>query len=96
MVMGGVIPKMRAVQVARPKAPFEIVQREIPELGPGAVRIKVQACGICHSDTLTREGTFPGVQYPRVPGHEVVGVVDVVHAARRYPVGDVDRRIQPI
>ena len=71
------MPKMRAVQIARPKAAFEIVEREIPEPGPGTVRIKVQACGICHSDSLTKEG-FPLVQYPRVPGHEVVGVVDAV------------------
>jgi D-arabinose 1-dehydrogenase-like Zn-dependent alcohol dehydrogenase len=69
--------KMRVVQVARPKAPFEIAEREIPEPGSGSVRIKVQACGICHSDSLTKEG-FPLVQYPRVPGHEVVGVVDAV------------------
>ncbi len=54
------MPKMRAVQVPRPKAPFEIVEREIPS--PGSVRIKVQACGICHSDTLTRDGTFPLVK----------------------------------
>jgi D-arabinose 1-dehydrogenase-like Zn-dependent alcohol dehydrogenase len=72
--------KMRAVQVSRPNGPFEIVERDIPEPGPGQVRIKVQACGICHSDTLTKEGTFPGLQYPRVPGHEVVGVVDAVGA----------------
>ena len=68
--------KMRAVQVQSPKAPFEIVEREIPEPGPGTVRIKVQSCGVCHSDSLTKEGTFPLVSYPRVPGHEVVGVVD--------------------
>lgn len=72
--------KMRVVQVARPKAPLEIVEREIPEPGPGSVRIKVQACGVCHSDTLTKDGTFPLVEYPRVPGHEVVGVVDAVGA----------------
>lgn len=72
------MPKMRAVLVARPNAPFELVERDIPEPGPGSVRIRVQACGICHSDTLTKEGTFPLVQYPRVPGHEVVGVVDSV------------------
>ena len=53
------MPKMRAVQVPRPKAPFEIVEREIPEPAVGSVRIKVQACGICHSDTLTKEGSFP-------------------------------------
>ena len=70
--------KMRVVQVAHPNAPFEIVEREIPEPGPGLVRIKVQACGVCHSDSLTKEGAFPLVQYPRVPGHEVVGVVDAV------------------
>jgi len=74
------MPKMRAVQVPRPKAPFEIVEREIPSPGPGSVRIKVQACGICHSDTLTRDGTFPLVGYPRVPGHEVVGIIDAVGA----------------
>jgi D-arabinose 1-dehydrogenase-like Zn-dependent alcohol dehydrogenase len=72
------MPKMRAVQVSQPKGPFEIVEREIPEPGPGSVRIKVQACGICHSDTITKDGIFPFVQYPRVPGHEVVGVVDAV------------------
>src|SRR5260370_34631886 len=70
--------KMRAAQVARPNAPFEIVEREIPEPGPGSVRLKVQACGVCHSDSLTKEGTLPLVQYPRVPGHEVVGIVDAV------------------
>jgi D-arabinose 1-dehydrogenase-like Zn-dependent alcohol dehydrogenase len=70
------MPKMRAVQVSRPKGPLEIVEREIPEPGPGSVRIKVQACGVCHSDTLTKDGMFPGIQFPRVPGHEVVEVVD--------------------
>jgi len=72
------MPKMRAVQVPSPKASFEIVEREIPEPGPGSVRIKVEACGVCHSDSYTKEGIFPLVQYPRVPGHEVVGVVDTV------------------
>jgi len=72
--------KMRAVHVARPKAPFEIVERDIPEPPAGHVRITVQACGICHSDTLTKDGTFPGIQYPRVPGHEVVGMIDAVGA----------------
>jgi D-arabinose 1-dehydrogenase-like Zn-dependent alcohol dehydrogenase len=69
---------MRVVQVARPGGPLEVVERPIPEPGPGMVRIKVSACGICHSDSLTKEGAFPGVQYPRVPGHEVAGVVDAV------------------
>jgi D-arabinose 1-dehydrogenase-like Zn-dependent alcohol dehydrogenase len=70
---------MRAVQIPRPNAPFEIVEREIPEPGPGTVRIKVQACGICHSDSYTVEGLLP-IEYPRVPGHEVVGVIDAVAA----------------
>src|SRR5271166_6092246 len=69
---------MRVAQVSRPKAPFEIVERPIPEPGAGSVRIKVQACGICHSDSLTKDGVFPGIQYPRVPGHEVAGVIDAV------------------
>jgi D-arabinose 1-dehydrogenase-like Zn-dependent alcohol dehydrogenase len=70
--------KMRAVQVSRPKGPFEIVERDVPDAGLGAVRIKVQACGVCHSDSLTKEGSFPGLEYPRVPGHEVVGLIDAV------------------
>ncbi len=74
------MPKMRAVQVARPKGPLEVVEREIPEPGTGTVRIKVQSCGICHSDTYTKEGLFPGIQYPRVPGHEVAGVIDALGA----------------
>src|SRR3984885_13630509 len=71
------MPTMRAVQVPRANAPFEIVARDIPEPGPGTVRIKVQACGICHSDSYTKEGLLP-IEYPRVPGHEVVGVIDAV------------------
>jgi D-arabinose 1-dehydrogenase-like Zn-dependent alcohol dehydrogenase len=74
------MPKMRAMQVTNAKGPFELVEREIPEPGPGTVRIKVQACGVCHSDSITKEGIFPNIQYPRVPGHEVVGVVDAVGA----------------
>ncbi|MGA9149698.1 MAG: alcohol dehydrogenase [Candidatus Nitrosopolaris sp.] len=69
---------MRSVQVSRPKGPLEIVERDIPEPAGRQVRIKVQACGICHSDSFTKEGLFPGIQYPRVPGHEIAGVVDVV------------------
>jgi D-arabinose 1-dehydrogenase-like Zn-dependent alcohol dehydrogenase len=71
---------MRAVQVSRPNGPLELVERPIPDPGPGSVRIKVHACGICHSDSLTKEGTWPGIQYPRVPGHEVAGVIDAVGA----------------
>src|SRR5258707_8338463 len=68
--------KMRVAQIGRPGGPFEIVEREIPQPAAGWVRIKVQACGICHSDSLVKEGHWPGLQYPRVPGHEVDGVVD--------------------
>ena len=71
---------MRVVQVPKAKAPFEIVERPIPEPGAGHIRIKVQACGVCHSDSLTKEGAFPGIEFPRVPGHEVVGLVDAVGA----------------
>jgi D-arabinose 1-dehydrogenase-like Zn-dependent alcohol dehydrogenase len=64
--------------VPRPGGPFELVEREIPEPGPGAVRIRVEACGICHSDWLTKENLFPGIEYPRVPGHEIAGSIDEV------------------
>jgi D-arabinose 1-dehydrogenase-like Zn-dependent alcohol dehydrogenase len=74
------MPKMRAAQITRPSGPFELVEREIPEPAAGQVRIKVQACGICHSDSLVKEGQWPGLEYPRVPGHEVVGIVDAVGA----------------
>jgi D-arabinose 1-dehydrogenase-like Zn-dependent alcohol dehydrogenase len=70
--------KMRAVTVAAPGAALEVVEREIPEPGPGQVRVRVEACGICHSDVLTKEGLWPGIKYPRVPGHEIAGVVDAV------------------
>jgi D-arabinose 1-dehydrogenase-like Zn-dependent alcohol dehydrogenase len=69
---------MRVVQVTQPKGPFELKQRDIPSPGPGAVRIKVQACGICHSDMYTKDGLWPGIQFPRVPGHEVAGVIDAL------------------
>jgi D-arabinose 1-dehydrogenase-like Zn-dependent alcohol dehydrogenase len=72
--------KMKAVQVPKPGADFEVVEREIPEPGSGQVRIRVQACGVCHSDVATKESVLPGISYPRVPGHEVVGVIDEVGA----------------
>src|SRR5438270_6303828 len=74
------MPKMKVAQVPKAGADFEIVEREIPQPGPGQVRIRVQACGICHSDMLTKEGGWPGIVYPRVPGHEVAGVIDAVGA----------------
>ena len=70
--------KMRAAQITRPKGPIEIVEREIPQPGAGWVRIKVEACGVCHSDAMTKEGLWPGIEYPRVPGHEIAGVIDAV------------------
>jgi len=69
---------MRAAQVARAGGPLEMVERDIPQPGPRQVRVKVHACGVCHSDTLTKEGHWPGIQYPRVPGHEIAGVIDAV------------------
>lgn len=72
------MPGMRAVQISRAGGPLEIVERPIPEAGQGSVRIKVQACGICHSDLMTKEGAFPGITYPRVPGHEVIGVIEAM------------------
>ena len=71
---------MKVAQVSNPGADFRIVEREIPKPGAGHVRIKVQACGVCHSDVLTKEGSWPGIQYPRVPGHEVAGIIDEVGA----------------
>ena len=68
----------RAFQVASAGGDFQLVQREFPEPGAGQVRIRVQACGVCHSDSITKLGLFPGIQYPRVPGHEVAGVIDAV------------------
>ena len=70
--------KMRAVQVSKAKGPLEVVEREIPEPKSGWVRVKVEACGVCHSDSLTKDGLWPGIQYPRIPGHEVIGVIDAV------------------
>ncbi|HWF13725.1 MAG TPA: alcohol dehydrogenase [Candidatus Acidoferrales bacterium] len=72
------MPKMRVFQVPKAKDPFQLVEREIPEPATGSVRIKVQACGICHSDEYAKEGLRPGVTYPRVPGHEIAGVIDAI------------------
>ncbi len=80
--------KMRAVQISKAGGPFELVERNIPEPGSRQVRVKVQACGVCHSDMFVKLGTFPGITYPRVPGHEVVGIVDAVGAD--VPSGKMD------
>jgi len=69
---------MKVAQISKPGAGFEVVDREIPKPGAGQIRVKVQACGVCHSDVLTVEGAWPGIEYPRIPGHEVAGFVDEV------------------
>jgi D-arabinose 1-dehydrogenase-like Zn-dependent alcohol dehydrogenase len=69
---------MKVVQVPRPGGDLELVQREVPEPGAGQVRIRVQACGVCHSDVVTKDGLLPGIAYPRVPGHEVIGLIDAI------------------
>src|SRR3984957_3343200 len=71
---------MKAVQISKPGGNFEVVERPTPEPGRGEVRIKVEACGICHSDALVKEGYWPGIQYPRVPGHEIAGRIDAIGA----------------
>jgi D-arabinose 1-dehydrogenase-like Zn-dependent alcohol dehydrogenase len=75
----GVAP-MKVAQIPTPGADFQIVERDVPKPSRGEVRIKVQACGVCHSDVLTKEGQWPGIQYPRVPGHEIAGLVDELGA----------------
>jgi D-arabinose 1-dehydrogenase-like Zn-dependent alcohol dehydrogenase len=83
------MPKMTAVQVPRAGGDFEVVERDIPDAGQGHVRIRVQACGVCHSDVVTKEGLFPGISYPRVPGHEVVGTIDQLAAGvKGWKLGD--------
>src|SRR5262245_52684405 len=71
---------MKVAQVPKGGADFQIVEREVPKPGAGQVRIKVHACGVCHSDVLTKEGALPGIQYPRIPGHEVAGIIDELGA----------------
>src|SRR5436190_4295529 len=72
--------KMKAAQISKAGGDWELVERDIPEPGPGQVRVQVEACGICHSDALVKDGIWPGLQYPRVPGHEIAGRVDAVGA----------------
>jgi D-arabinose 1-dehydrogenase-like Zn-dependent alcohol dehydrogenase len=74
------VTTMKVAQITKPGAGFQIVEPEIPAPDAGQVRIKVQACGVCHSDVLTVEGSWPGIQCPRVPGHEVAGIIDEVGA----------------
>jgi D-arabinose 1-dehydrogenase-like Zn-dependent alcohol dehydrogenase len=70
--------KMKAAQISKPGGDWELIERDLPEPGTGQVRVKVEACGVCHSDALVKEGLWPGLQYPRVPGHEIAGRIDVV------------------
>ncbi|MGD8608962.1 MAG: alcohol dehydrogenase catalytic domain-containing protein, partial [Myxococcales bacterium] len=80
---------MKAMQVTQPNGPFTLEEREVPEPGPGQIRIKVEACGICHSDAFVKSGQFPGLELPRVPGHEVAGVVDALgEGVDIFSVGD--------
>jgi D-arabinose 1-dehydrogenase-like Zn-dependent alcohol dehydrogenase len=72
------VATMKVAQVSSPGGDFQVIEREIPTPGAGHVRIKVQACGVCHSDVFTKDGSWPGIQYPRVPGHEIAGVIDEV------------------
>src|SRR3982074_3106303 len=72
------VAPMMVAQISKPGGDFEIVERESPEPDAGQVPIRVQACGGCHSDVLTKEGAWPGIQYPRIPGHEVAGIIDEV------------------
>ena len=74
---------MKAAQISKPGGDWELVERDIPEPGPGQVRVKVEACGICHSDVLVKEGLWPGLKFPRMPGHEVAGRIDA-HRQRRH------------
>ena len=80
---------MRAARLPHAGADFELVDLPVPDPDANEVRVRVEACGICHSDTFVKEGTFPGLEYPRVPGHEVAGVVDAVGSdALQWSAGD--------
>jgi D-arabinose 1-dehydrogenase-like Zn-dependent alcohol dehydrogenase len=76
--------RMKVAQVSKPGAAWELVERDIPEPGAGQVRIKVQACGVCHSDVFVKDGLWPGLAYPRVPGHEIAGLIDAVGSGGTY------------
>jgi D-arabinose 1-dehydrogenase-like Zn-dependent alcohol dehydrogenase len=82
---------MRAVQVKEANGPFELIERDTPEPGAGHVLIKVQACGVCHSDAFTKTGAYPGITFPRVPGHEVVGIIESI--GERVPDWKVGQRV---
>ena len=80
---------MRKATLSGAGGRFELKEQPIPEPGRGCVRVKVQACGICHSDALTKDGTFPGIVYPRSPSHEIAGMIDALGAGTEpWKVGD--------
>lgn len=80
---------MKVAQINKPGGDFELVERDIPEPGPGQVRVKVEACGVCHSDIFVKEGLWPGLQYPRVPGHEIAGHLDALgQGVTTWKIGD--------
>src|SRR3954462_7694949 len=83
--------KMLAAQISKAGGPFELVQRDIPEPDAGQVRVKIEACGVCHSDVLVKEGGWPGLEYPRVTGHEIAGRIDAIGA--RVTPWTVGRRV---
>jgi alcohol dehydrogenase, propanol-preferring len=87
--MGTMAKKMKAVQATKPNGPFHVVELDVRDPGPDEIRIKVEACGVCHSDALTRSGAYPGLSLPRVPGHEIAGRVDAVGArVKVWKAGD--------
>jgi D-arabinose 1-dehydrogenase-like Zn-dependent alcohol dehydrogenase len=80
---------MKAMQVSKSNGPFELVEREVPTPGPGQIRVKVEACGVCHSDAVVKSGAFPGMTLPRVPGHEIAGRVDAIGpSVAMWRIGD--------
>ena len=81
--------KIRVVQVSKAGGPLELVERDVPQPGRGEVRLRVEACGICHSDSMTKEGHMPGIPYPIVPGHEIAGRIDALgEGVTGWQVGD--------
>jgi len=81
--------KMKVAQINKPGGDFELVERDIPEPGPRQVRVKIEACGVCHSDIFVKEGLWPGLQYPRVPGHEIAGQLDALGTGvTTWKIGD--------
>lgn len=84
---------MRAAQVSKPNGPFEIVERDVPVPGTGQIRVKVEACGVCHSDALVKGGGFPGLSLPRVPGHEIAGRVDALGVGVTFGLEQADEAL---